>query len=215
VAVTQAASRDASPPARGAEATVEPAAWLGVGAVRKRRLPKAYRHPGLDARLRAARTRTEAALLAAARAAGVRVPLVLDADLAAAELVLERIEGPTLRDALRRADAAQGERLVRELGSSAARLHAAGLTHGDLTTSNAIAAPDGLVLIDFGLGAFSEQPEDHGVDLHLVEEALEATDARAAALTDAFLDAYAAAWPQGAAKALQRLELVRGRGRYR
>jgi Kae1-associated kinase Bud32 len=214
VAVNLAAPGPAAP-RRGAEASVEAAGWLGVDAVRKHRLPKPYRHAALDARLRAARTRTEASLLAAARAAGVPVPLVLDADLACAELVLERIDGPTLRDALRHADDAQALRLAAELGTLTARLHAGGLTHGDLTTSNAIVSPQGLVLLDFGLGSFSEQPEDHGVDLHLVEEALEATDARAAALTATFLEAYTQAWPAGASKALHRLEQVRGRGRYR
>ncbi|HEX2065937.1 MAG TPA: serine/threonine protein kinase, partial [Candidatus Thermoplasmatota archaeon] len=48
-------------PARtGAEARVGPTDWMGRAAVAKQRLPKPYRHPALDARLRGERTRDEA-----------------------------------------------------------------------------------------------------------------------------------------------------------
>lgn len=203
--------------ALGAEASIEAVEWMGRACVAKRRLPKAYRHAALDTRIRGERTRDEAALLLAARRAGIPVPVLYDADRAASTLVLERVPGPTLRQAL----AADGDAvaLVRleALGRTVGRLHDAGLTHGDLTTSNVLlpdpADPARHVLVDFGLGAFGEEPEARGVDLHLVEEALAATDARHAALFAAFLDGYRAT-ARRAPTALQRLDDIRQRGRY-
>ncbi|HLF16180.1 MAG TPA: KEOPS complex kinase/ATPase Bud32 [Candidatus Thermoplasmatota archaeon] len=203
---------------RGAEANLEDAEWMGRQAVAKRRVAKGYRHPALDLRLRTDRTRDEAALLAAARQAGVPVPVVYDVDREGATLVLERVPGPTLRQALEADGDAVALRRLATLGGLVARLHAAGITHGDLTTSNVLvpdpADADRLVLLDFGLGAASGDAEAQGVDLHLVEEALEATDARAARLFGAFLDDYRATFP-GHAEATRRLEEIRERGRYR
>ncbi len=210
--------------ARGAEAEIVTATWLGRPVLEKRRVPKRYRHPELDARLRAERTRDEASLLIHARRAGVPVPVVLDVDLGASVLRLEHVHGAALRDVLPEDDEATACARLRALGGLTARLHVAGLTHGDLTTSNVL-VPDradaaSLVVIDLGLGRATEEDEPRGVDLHLVEEALEATDDRNAALFAAFLAGHEAACaelgrPDVAAGALERLERIRERGRYR
>lgn len=203
--------------ASGAEAVLEPADHLGLPVLAKRRLPKAYRDARLDAVLRDGRTRDEANLLMAARAAGVPVPVVYDAHRADAVLLLEPVAGPTLRDALAKDGDDAAVARLRELGRLLRRLHGAGMTHGDPTTSNVLvpdpADPASLVLIDFGLGAFTEEPEERGVDLHLLEEALEATDARAGRLVAALLDGYGEDGPSAAAR--RRLEAIRERGRYR
>ena len=206
------------PVSSGAEAVIEPAHHLGMAVLAKRRKPKPYRDARLDARLRDARTRDEANLLMAARAAGVPVPVVYDADRAAAVLLLEPIAGRTLRDVLAADhDTPLAAKRLWHLGRLLRRLHGAGMTHGDPTTSNVLVPdatdPASLVLIDFGLGAFTEEPEERGVDLHLLEEALEATDARAEALVAALLDGYGT---DGMATAsVRRLEAIRERGRYR
>ncbi len=210
--------------ASGAEAELVLGTHLGRPVVRKHRVPKTYRHPALDARLRDERTRDEANLLLAAARAGVRVPLLYDADRRGAVLALERVGGPVLRDVLPGDDDATAAARMHALGAMVGRLHDAGVTHGDLTTSNVLIEgggadgtdggdPGALVLIDFGLGQFSEEDEPRGVDLHLVEEALEATDDRAAALVAAFLDGYGSA--ACAPASLRRLEQIRQRGRYR
>lgn len=207
----------AAPLAVGAEAEIRAATFLGRAVVEKRRLAKGYRHPMLDADLRASRTRDEASLLMAARRAGVPVPAVYDVDRGAATLRLEPIAGRTLREVLSGPGDGGGPARMRTLGAIVARLHDAGLTHGDLTTGNVLvpdADPHGLVLIDFGLGLASAEPEPRGVDLHLLEEALEATRADAAELFAAFLGAYRS-HAAGAAKAIQRLEDIRTRGRNR
>ena len=188
----------------GAEARVEPDALLGRAAVRKTRAPKPYRHPALDRALRAARTRAEARLLALARQAGVRTPLVWRVDESG--LVLERLEGPQLK-------LAPSAARLRELGALVARLHAHGIAHGDLTTSNALVTPEGIALVDFGLATSNAEPEDLGADLHVLKEALEASHPE---LADAFQQVLAGYREGGGAEAIERkvAEIVR-RGRYR
>lgn len=204
--------------ALGAEAEVCHAEYLGRAVLEKRRLPKAYRHPRLDHSLRALRTRDEASLLIAARAAGVAVPLVYDVDRGASTLRLEPLVGPTLRQALGDISEAPLRRaLLLALGRLVARLHNAGLTHGDLTPGNVLVTDvpsPRLALIDFGLGAATLEAEPQGVDLHLLEEALEATEADAPALFAAFLESYAREAAR-AGEALARLEGIRRRGRNR
>ncbi len=202
---------------RGAEAVVSKHTWMGRSSVRKHRLPKVYRIPAIDDRLRDERTRDEAHLIIAARRAGVPVPLIYDAHRAGANLILERIHGAMLRSVLEDDDDATAKARLTTLGTLVARLHNAGLTHGDLTTSNIMVPkasdPSSMVLIDFGLGQSTMEAEPRGVDLHLLEEALEATEARAHDLFAAFLEGY-----QGADRfeqTLTRLEDIRERGRYR
>ena len=64
------------------------------------------------------------------------------------------------------------------LGQAMARLHSAGIVHGDLTTSNMIFSKGRLYLIDFGLGKFSGKVEDQAVDLHLLYGALKSAHFR-------------------------------------
>lgn len=195
----------------GAEARVEEEPRDDFEAIRKARVPKAYRHEELDRRLRVTRTRMESKLLSEARRVGVRTPVVLDLDDGSTSIVMERLRGTLLKDALRRQE--NGPALA-ALGRAVATLHRGGFVHGDLTTSNAIVLPDGTVaLIDFGLGGFSEEDEARGVDLHVLMESLEASHADHPAAFEAFLSGYREAdAPAGAERALK--EIVR-RGRYR
>ncbi len=202
----------------GAEATVQLGDFLGQSVLNKVRTPKGYRIQALDDRLRDERTRDEAQLLMAARRAGVPVPIVYDVDRAQATITLELVPGKVLRRVLERDDDQVAAVRLATLGRHTAALHNAGLTHGDLTTSNVLvpagASPSDLVLIDFGLGQFTREHEPRGVDLHLIEEALEATDDRAQQLFAMFLAGYARA-AEGAEATIRRLEGIRQRGRYR
>jgi len=211
------ADRNAQLVAAGAEANVAAGIFLGRPVLVKRRVVKGYRDVRLDNAIRAERTRLEGHLLVAARRAGVPVPVVFDVDRATAAIVLEHVAGRTLQEALTDDNDAAATSRMRALGTAVARLHDAGLAHGDLTTRNVL-APDAqrldlVVLIDFGLGAFAEEAEERGVDLHLLEEALEATEARSHALFAAFLETYRLG--RTAHEALVRLDRIRERGRYR
>ena len=168
---------DADTPARdhwsllsqGAEARVYGLDLCGLPAVAKHRHRKAYRIAALDGRLRRDRTLAEARAPLALAARGVPAPAVLGVDAARCVLYLERVPGPTARafvDA-NRADPARVGAVLAALGGAVARLHAAGLVHGDLTTSNAVCrAADDPVLIDFGLAGAAAQVEDRAVDLY-------------------------------------------------
>ncbi|MGB1697065.1 MAG: KEOPS complex kinase/ATPase Bud32 [Thermoplasmatota archaeon] len=201
---------------RGAEASIHEATYLGRDVIIKTRVPKTYRHPVLDARLRNERTRDEASLLLAARRAGVQVPVLYDVDRENGDITLEPIRGKALRDQLLHDDDQTAALRFHHLGEEVAKLHDAGLTHGDLTTSNILVPeprdPTSAVFIDFGLGQFTQQEEDQAVDVHLLEEALEATDARVTDLMAAFLKGYHPAKRNGI---LRRFEAMKERGRYR
>ncbi|WP_348613530.1 bifunctional N(6)-L-threonylcarbamoyladenine synthase/serine/threonine protein kinase [Halobaculum rarum] len=191
---------------RGAEATVE----VRGDEVVKRRLPKGYRHPELDATLRRDRTVAEARLLAAAREAGVPTPLVRDVDVAEATITMQFVGERDLAAALT-ADRA------RTVGEHLARLHDAGIAHGDPTTRNVRVGRTGgsedrrLFFIDFGLGFSSDHVEDYAMDLHVFEQSIEGTASEAGRLVAAVEDGYRAV---GDPAVLDRLRGVEGRGRY-
>jgi Kae1-associated kinase Bud32 len=214
-------AEDAAGPtvSRGAEATIRAVEWMGLPAVLKEREPKRYRPKALDERLRKERTRTEARLLVDARRLGVRTPIVYDLDLVKHRIVLERLEGPTLKQLLE--DPAQTPETLalatRSFGEVLGRLHAGGISHGDLTSSNVIfpAGPsDPPALLDLSMGTRSAGVEELGIDLHLVEEDLKALHPKASALQRAFLEGYAAGNPSGADQVRARAKAIKGRVRY-
>ncbi|KAJ1672971.1 serine/threonine-protein kinase bud32, partial [Spiromyces aspiralis] len=67
--------------------------------------------------------------------------------------------------------------LMRKIGESLAKMHDSDIIHGDLTTSNMIIrdTSGSLVLIDFGLGYYSNLAEDKAVDLYVLERAFFST----------------------------------------
>ncbi|MHC3436974.1 bifunctional N(6)-L-threonylcarbamoyladenine synthase/serine/threonine protein kinase [Natrialbaceae archaeon A-gly3] len=187
---------------RGAEAVVDLAPERGR--VYKRRLPKSYRHPELDARLRRERTTLEARLTSLARREGVPTPVVYDVDTTEASLEFEYVGEAELRERL----TLEG---VRDVGRHLATIHRAGFVHGDPTTRNVRICPDRTYLIDFGLGYHTDHVEDYAMDLHVFEGSLVGTADDPERLRDAFREAYLEV---GEERVLERLADVEGRGRY-
>ncbi len=185
---------------RGAEATVS----IGPERVTKRRTPKSYRHPSLDATLRKERTTLEARLTSDARRAGVPTPVVYDIDLAESAIEFEHVGHGDLRDEL------TADR-VRDVGRHLGTLHRTGIVHGDPTTRNLRCAADRTYVIDFGLGYYSDDVEDYAMDLHVFSQSLAGTANDAEELQRAFEAAYEAA---GDAAVLDQLREIEGRGRY-
>jgi Kae1-associated kinase Bud32 len=217
--VADAGGGDGPPVSRGAEATIRAVEWMGLPAMLKEREPKRYRPKALDERLRKERTRTEARLLVDARRLGVRTPIVYDLDLVRQRIVLERLEGPTLKELLedpgRPTDTLAVA--VRSFGASLGKLHAGGIAHGDLTSSNVIfpTGPTGApALLDLSMGTRNAGVEELGIDLHLVEEDLKALHPKADALHRAFLEGYVAGNPTGAEAVRARAKAIKGRVRY-
>ena len=188
---------------RGAEAVVT----FREGDAIKQRLSKQYRAPALDKKLIAERTRAEARLIHTARTAGVPTPAIRD--ITHDTIVMEQVAGPLLTESL---SAAHCE----EAGRMAGRLHAAGIMHGDLTTSNMILREsDGrCVLIDFGLAQVTSEIEQRGVDIHVMFQTLTSTNPlNADTLKAAFARGYTETFA-GAGDVLKREEEIELRGRY-
>ncbi len=208
-----------SPVSRGAEASLHAVEWLGLPALRKERETKSYRPKNLDERLKRERTRNEVRLLTEARRLGVRTPVIYDIDLPNHRLILEQLPGSTLKELL---DAAPSDPTalvapVRSLGVAIGRLHAGGLSHGDLTSSNVLypEGPSGPpALLDLSMGARNAGVEEKGIDLHLIEEDLKAIHPKGPALFRSFLDGYGEGNPGGAAEVRKRARDIRGRVRY-
>ncbi|WP_010612591.1 bifunctional N(6)-L-threonylcarbamoyladenine synthase/serine/threonine protein kinase, partial [Halococcus hamelinensis] len=201
-------TRDPEADRQGAEAVVE----FDGDRVVKRRLPKSYRHPALDERLRRERVVEEARLTSAARRLGVPTPVVHDVDTHETQLVLERVGDADLRDRLE-ADAGTSTDRVRAVADHLARLHGSGIVHGDPTTRN-VRVSDGsnrTYLIDFGLGYYTDAVEDHAMDCHVLEQSLSGTATEPDRLREAFEARYA---ERGEHEVLDRLREIEGRGRY-
>lgn len=157
---------------KGAEASIYLGRWFELPAVRKERLPKHYRQKALDQAIRTQRTLREASLIVKARQAGVPTPLIYFVDPKNGEIIMQHLEGKRLREIFLVGNANLKKSLAREAGRMVAKLHRAGIVHGDLTTSNFIFCDEKLYLIDFGLASQSNKFEDMGVDLHLIKEVL-------------------------------------------
>jgi len=160
---------------KGAEARIYLACWHGKKAVLKKRVPKIYRHRQLDETIRSYRTIHEALLIHEAKKAGVRAPQIYHVNLKDTTIVMEFIEGQQAKTMLASLKREQRKELCLKIGQAIGRLHAYGIVHGDLTTSNIILNGEEIVLVDFGLGSKSLQLEDRGVDLHLMKRALQST----------------------------------------
>jgi Kae1-associated kinase Bud32 len=198
---------------RGAEAELHRTEFLGRPAVDKTRTPKAYRQAELDESLRRARIRTETRLMADARAAGVSVPILYDIDLAEAKVVMEFIDGPTMKEVLDRGGPT-ALKAARDMGRVVGRLHRAGIVHGDLTTSNMILRAGRIVMIDFSLGAKDKAREARGVDLHLLREGLVSAHARATTYYREVVRGYRQIMGRDADAVIATVKEIESRGRY-
>ncbi|KAK4556827.1 serine/threonine-protein kinase bud32 [Recurvomyces mirabilis] len=178
--------------------------------------------------------------------AGLRglVPAVLALDWERGWMMTEWVHGRTIKQAIYDTQASrkgvEGEQRLQDLkgllsrvGEVVGKLHASGVIHGDLTTSNIMLRPndtttpgvtsteslDGdIVLIDFGLSTQSVSDEDRAVDLYVLERAFGSTHPREEGLFPEVLTAYAESEGSGmngkiGKLVLRKLEDVRMRGR--
>lgn len=193
--------------ARGAEAVIT----LNNKEIIKNRIAKSYRYPDLDEKIRKLRTRAEAKMLEKA-AIYIPVPKIIKIDELKKELKLEYIPGKKLADSLDRLK--NKKAVAKQIGQTVAKLHAAGLVHGDLTTSNLILYKSKIYIIDFGLGFHSSKIEDCAVDLQVLKEALEAKHPSCAKIVwKTIIQGYKRT--EKSVKTLKQLEKVEKRGRYK
>ena len=198
---------------RGAESEIRLGYYLGLKVIFKIRKRKSYMHPKLDIYLRKMRTKREAQTLIRALEIGAKVPRVIAIYPSLGLLILEYIEGMTLKEYLNKIGL--NIELVKEAGRILALVHKAKIIHGDPTTSNYIVSRKGLYLLDFGLADLGQDVESRAVDLHLFRRALESTHSGLALRAfDIFKEGYLEVLGYEADKIIKRAEEIRLRGRY-
>ncbi len=172
--------------------------------VEKIRKPKRYRHPKLDEILRRSRTKTEAKIISLARRNGVPTPVVLDVE--GDKIVMERIRGKPVKEVM-------STEISEKIGRYVARMHKAGIIHGDVTPMNMILSGDKIYFVDFGLAFIEDRVEPKGVDLHVYFESLKASFDNWEELKEAFLRGYRSEYER-ADEVIKRAEEIELRGRY-
>ncbi len=171
--------------------------------VEKVRRAKKYRVKELDRLIRAKRTASEAKIISMARKVGVPTPIILD--VFDTTIVMERIDGELVKDII-------DEEICRKIGKEVAKLHSAGIIHGDLTPKNMIYKDGKIFFIDFGLSFHDERLEAKGVDIHVFYEALKAEFDQWESLWNAFIEGYSSY--DKYKQVVERFREIQMRGRY-
>ncbi len=121
---------------RGAEAVI-----IQAGSnIIKKRIPKSYRFPELDEKIRKQRTKKEAKLIQKANELIpspklISSPLNFPSTTDNYSLSIEFLKGKKLSEHL---EESNYKKICNQIGKNIAKLHDAGIIHGDLTTSNMI-----------------------------------------------------------------------------
>ena len=200
---------------RGAESVIYEGYFAGIHAIFKQRIRKSYRHPELDYEINSSRTKLEARLIYTALINGINTPALLLVDPTEFLIVMEYIEGPTVKEYLDKFDGDESEliKLGKEIGEIVGKLHKIGIAHGDPTTNNFIMSDEGLFIIDFGLAKKAENIEDLAVDVHIFLRSLESAHSKYQKVVfEGFLEGYKNY--VDVSKILEKVKEIRMRGRY-
>ena len=199
----------------------------------KDRISKSYRHPELDKQIIKRRTKAEEKILHKASNI-ISVPIPINKNRKQKDnnkIIMPFIDGKKLSQYLDTFPLAKQKQIMKEIGQSVAKIHAKGIIHGDLTTSNMIyvtphpsfkkeknSKSEGskVYFIDFGLGFQNGKIEDKGIDIHLLKQALEAKHFKNwKTLFSEFEKSYKKENSKEAQKVFERLKAIEKRGRYR
>ena len=210
----------------GAEAEVISGSWHGRSAILKKRRPRGWRHPDLDASLTRKRMTNEIKLTIWLASRGAPVPAIWDVDMEEASIIMERIEGRPLIEVLHSNE--HDEELLISVGKAIRELHRNAVNHGDLSTNNILINSNrDAVLIDLGLANREYDLEGFGIDLHVLHEILRASHPSVKGAMDLVLKGYLAldeelgnpeaapgGMPPKAIEVVKRLEQIMKRVRY-
>ena len=175
----------------GAEAEVISGTWHGRPAVLKKRRPRGWRHPDLDASLTKKRMTNEVKLTIWLARRGAPVPAIWDVDIDESKIIMERIEGKPLIEILQSNE--HDEKLLIDVGKAIRELHRNAVNHGDLSTNNILITNQReVVLIDLGLSSREYDVEGFGIDLHVLHEILRASHPDVKGAMDLVLKGYTA-----------------------
>jgi N6-L-threonylcarbamoyladenine synthase/protein kinase Bud32 len=141
----------------------------------------------------------------------VPTPVLYEVDTHEGVLTFEYVGDRDLRAVVGDDGADDAVERVRTVGRYLARIHDAGIVHGDPTTRNVRVDDAGTYLIDFGLGYHTEHVEDFAMDLHVFEGSLGGTADDPEPLRESFEAGYA---EEGDPDVVDQLREIEGRGRY-
>ncbi len=157
---------------KGAEADIIETSWDNNEAIIKNRVSKSYRTKELDDKLRLERTKEEAKLLHDAKKVGVNTPYIYSIDLENYNIIMEKINAIELQEEILTNNLSNLKELFGNIGVTVKKMHDGGIIHGDLTTANILIKDKSPILIDFGLGKYSNLLEDYGTDLLVFKKSL-------------------------------------------
>ncbi len=202
--------------ALGAESKIVKVRRAGKEFVLKIRPQKPYLIPEIAQFLRSSRISRESKMLTLVRTFGIPTPTIYSIDLENCTIMMDFIEGSTLKET---ANTVKNEELIHlcnTFGQLIGQLHQGNVVHGDPTTSNVIVDNDSkLWLIDFGLADFNATVEMKGVDLHLIRRALETTHwDKQNLMLEAIMEGYVGVIGADADVIITRMKEIRERGRY-
>ncbi len=194
--------------AQGAEAIIT----LKDNQITKNRIKKSYRIQVIDEKLRKLRTRIEAKVINKLQNI-IPVPKIIKTDNKQ-EIIMEFINGKKLSENLESLDY---KKICKLIGENISLMHNQGIIHGDLTTSNMIYVKEEnkVYFIDFGLAFHSQKIEDKAVDIHLLQQALEAKHFTIyKECINIILENYEKTADKGK-EILHRIKVIESRGRYK
>ena len=204
---------------RGAEASIWKMTLFGKKCVAKVAEPKLWRVKELDERLRSERIQNEARTNLKCMRLGIPVAPIVYVDRATTTLVLEELNGGTVKQLIfdHASDTEEDPIVVQamiEMGQIIAKLHENNIIHSDLTTSNFVLHDGKVRIIDFGLSFISTMFEDMAVDLYVLERAFNSSHPGKQNLVNIILDTYCQS-TEKSKFVMKRLKKVRSRGRKR
>lgn len=205
--------------AKGAESDIYEAKWLGKDAIVKNRVSKSYRIEEIDNKIRKFRTKSEAKILSDVKKTGVRTPILYDVDLKDKSIVMEKINGPLVKDIMSNIEDDKRKELAIAIGENIRLFHDEDIIHGDLTGSNMILVDNkiedisnNLAIFDFGLGKYSDLLEDKAADLLVLKKSFQSIDYDIASeIFNLILEAYDL---DNSNKVLNKIAEIESRGRY-
>lgn len=211
---------------QGAEGIIRLVDYVGGRqAVRKERAHKRYRFAELDGKLRGRRVSQEARVIGRLQKAGIAVPAIYEVDTRQGTLIMQFIEGLTLKQYLQTQDQGFDKKILMmgKVGKIISMLHSHDVVHGDLTSGNIMIEEEKrggrIVLIDFGLSFSNATDEDFAVDLYVFERAVQTTHdnsgGEADKLIGAFMSEYFSDENSRGVEIKRKYEQVKARGRKR
>ncbi len=200
--------------AKGAEAVIFKGTFLKEVITIKQRIPKSYRHPEIDQRIRLQRLRSEAKVMTSARKLGVSVPSLMGIDLRNFTLILESLDGILLYEKMDTLPVDELHPIFSNLGTQIGLLHKNDIIHGDLTVFNVLVQPeDEPSIIDFGLGRISNELEAKADDILTFYSTLKAIQPASKILFNTFLEGYLSEYQEGK-KTYEQMKKIQSRARY-